>query len=214
MKSEEIANLLEQYGSKLILYARQWSSSPEDIVHDAFLQLIQLQFPPAVPPDNPIAWLFRVVRNRALDQCKLQQRRREREQIHALERQNEPSPSSQFLEDYSFSSDPWQGIPEEQKGIGNWFLPDGININNGVHHTPLANLDHESRSKIINGPIKESKVEEALKQLNPMDREIIIASIWGNRSFAEIGELLGCGTSTAHRRFHAALSQLKTILSE
>jgi RNA polymerase sigma-70 factor (ECF subfamily) len=52
----------EQHAAALRLYARQWLAQPqqaEDVVHEAFVALMTQ---PAWP-DNPRAWLFRVVRN-------------------------------------------------------------------------------------------------------------------------------------------------------
>ncbi len=56
-------------------------------------------------------------------------------------------------------------------------------------------------------------MKEALTQLNPIDRAIIIVSIWGHRSFAEIDNPLRCGTSTTPRRFYALflLQQLNQL---
>ena len=48
----------------LILYARQWADrEAEDVVQDAFLKLLTTH----PPPDDPKAWLYRVVRNTAID---------------------------------------------------------------------------------------------------------------------------------------------------
>ncbi|MGO8752351.1 MAG: RNA polymerase sigma factor [Thermoguttaceae bacterium] len=45
-----------------MLYARQWCDVPEDVVQDAFLLLVRQ----APAPENPVGWLYRVVRNRAI----------------------------------------------------------------------------------------------------------------------------------------------------
>ncbi len=59
---EQLASLLDRYGAALVLYARQWCRNPEDVVQEAFVCLAG-QSP---PPENAVAWLYRVVRNRAL----------------------------------------------------------------------------------------------------------------------------------------------------
>ncbi len=59
----------EQHGS-LILYARQFmQEEAEDIVQEAFLRLLRHRFD-RQPIDNPVAWLFRVVRNEAISRLR------------------------------------------------------------------------------------------------------------------------------------------------
>jgi RNA polymerase sigma-70 factor (ECF subfamily) len=61
------------------LYARQWCTSPEDVVQEALVELAG-QSP---WPTNPAAWLFRVVRNRAISQARATQARRKHEEAAA-----------------------------------------------------------------------------------------------------------------------------------
>ena len=58
-----IAEMLDRHGPALAFYARQWTSTADDCVQEA---LVELARQPATP-DNPAAWLYRVVRNRALN---------------------------------------------------------------------------------------------------------------------------------------------------
>ena len=51
--------------------ARQWCAEPEDVVQEAFLKLAGQ----SKEPDDVVAWLYRVVRNGALDAAKLARRR-------------------------------------------------------------------------------------------------------------------------------------------
>ena len=75
MRPDDFARLLDSHGPPLILYARQWCDAPEDVVQEAFLKLVALRQPPcAVVP-----WLYRVVRNAALDAGKAARRRQRRE---------------------------------------------------------------------------------------------------------------------------------------
>ncbi len=71
MSPGELAILMDTQAPALVLYARQWCEAAEDVVQQAFLALIT-QRP---PPTDPVGWLYRVVRNRALDESKLQRRR-------------------------------------------------------------------------------------------------------------------------------------------
>lgn len=78
---QQLAQLLDRHAAALELYARQWTHAPEDCVQDAFVQLLRQ---PAVP-DNAGAWLFRVVRNRALSTRRSDMRRTKHEQRAAVE---------------------------------------------------------------------------------------------------------------------------------
>ena len=74
-----LSGLLAQHGKTLVLYARQWCECPEDVVQDAFLELIvQRQ-----RPERTAAWLFRVVRNGAISAGRSTRRRMQREQRSA-----------------------------------------------------------------------------------------------------------------------------------
>jgi RNA polymerase sigma factor (sigma-70 family) len=75
MTPHDFAQLVDAYGPQLVLYARQWCSTPEDVVQDAFLKLVVL----APPPLEVVPWLYRVVRNGAIDAGKTARRRKERE---------------------------------------------------------------------------------------------------------------------------------------
>jgi RNA polymerase sigma-70 factor (ECF subfamily) len=49
----------------------------------------------------------------------------------------------------------------------------------------------------------------ALAELPEDERQIVVMKIWGGRTFAEIGEILGFSDSTAQRRYAAALENLR-----
>ena len=75
----EVARLIDAHSAPLVLYARQWSGAPEDVVQEAFIKLFR-QTP---PPEDVVAWLYRVVRNGALDHAKMSRRRQRRESAAA-----------------------------------------------------------------------------------------------------------------------------------
>jgi RNA polymerase sigma-70 factor (ECF subfamily) len=52
----------------------------------------------------------------------------------------------------------------------------------------------------------------ALKSLPPEEREVVVAHLWGGLTFEQIGELTATSSSTAHRRYLAALSALRVRL--
>jgi RNA polymerase sigma-70 factor (ECF subfamily) len=88
MTAHDFSRLVDTYGPPLLLYARQWCATPEDVVQDAFLKLIAQR----TPPREVVAWLYRVVRNAALDAAKASKRRLRREQSVAR-------PERWFVED-------------------------------------------------------------------------------------------------------------------
>ena len=70
-----------------------------------------------------------------------------------------------------------------------WFLPDNE-----------AGLDSEELSAM-------------LQQLPSIEREIVIARIWGELSFEQIATLVPVSSSAAHRRYHKALSLLGDMMN-
>jgi RNA polymerase sigma-70 factor (ECF subfamily) len=76
---ELLERLAKEHAAALVLYARQWCGTPEDVVQDAFLKLVVQK----TPPDNPVPWLYRVVRNAALMASRADHRRRRHETIAA-----------------------------------------------------------------------------------------------------------------------------------
>ncbi|MEX2137683.1 MAG: RNA polymerase sigma factor [Pirellulales bacterium] len=149
-KPRLLADLLDRLGGTLQLYARQWCTVPDDVVQEALVELAGQREWPA----NPRAWLFRVVRNRAISQARAMQSRRRHE-----------------------------GAAAEQARV--WF---------------------DRRTRL------HSELElaaEALAELPLELREVVVAHFWGGLTFSEIGELTGTSSSTAHRRFEAALLALR-----
>jgi RNA polymerase sigma factor (sigma-70 family) len=73
--AEELSRLLDEHGRALVLYARQWCDTPEDVVQDALVLLVRQ----AVRPDNAVAWLYQVVRNGAISALRSAGRRTRRE---------------------------------------------------------------------------------------------------------------------------------------
>jgi RNA polymerase sigma-70 factor (ECF subfamily) len=58
-----------------------------------------------------------------------------------------------------------------------------------------------------------SQLEQKLKQLPPKFAEVIVMKIWGERTFAEIGEILGISQNTAASRYRYGLESLKQSLA-
>ncbi len=81
MDHELLGRILDTHAAALELYARQWCHTPEDVVQEAFLKLARLH----ALPQNPAAWLFRVVRNGAIDAGQAARRRQRYELALAVE---------------------------------------------------------------------------------------------------------------------------------
>ena len=75
MGPDHLAELVNRHAAALVLYARQWCATPEDVVQNAFLKLARQK----VPPDNTLPWLYRVVRNGAIDAARAAHRRQKYE---------------------------------------------------------------------------------------------------------------------------------------
>ncbi len=94
---EELSRIWEQYASRLVLVARAIGEPAEDAVQEAFLRLAEQ----SVLPQEPMAWLVRVVRNQLLQWQRSSVRRRHRDQRVAQSRVwfQTQSPSEQLEAD-------------------------------------------------------------------------------------------------------------------
>ena len=150
-----LREIMAQHAGPLTLYARQFldGHAAEDVVQEALFALSREKS----EIENPVAWLYRSVRNGAISQKRSDLRREKRENTvrHAP-----------------------------------WFEPD-----------PSNRLDAEL-------------VVETLQTLPTELREIVTLHVWGERSFAEIAELLGTSKATAFRRYEEALATLRELLGE
>jgi RNA polymerase sigma factor (sigma-70 family) len=70
-----LGRLFDEHAAALVLYARQWSETPEDVVQEAFIQLARQK----AEPERVVPWLYRVVRNGAIAASRGDRRRRRRE---------------------------------------------------------------------------------------------------------------------------------------
>jgi RNA polymerase sigma-70 factor (ECF subfamily) len=72
---EAVTRLWDEHSRALVLYARQWCDAPEDVVQEAFLLLVRQ----ATAPSNPVGWIYRVVRNGAINAARSSGRQSRRE---------------------------------------------------------------------------------------------------------------------------------------
>lgn len=82
MGPEQLAHWVDAHAGALLLYARQWCASPEDVVQEVFVRLVS-QRP---PPDNVKGWLYRAVRNAAISAGRSERRRQRHETAAAASR--------------------------------------------------------------------------------------------------------------------------------
>jgi len=150
---EAVTRLWDRQSAALVLYAQQWCDTPEDVVQEAFLLLVRQ----AVAPENPVGWLYRVVRNRAINASRSHGRQARREAAVA-------------------------------RDVAPWFEATDGDCSDAAAAT------------------------DALKQLPPDQREVIVARIWGGLSFDEISPLVGLSPSTVYRRYQQGLSALRERL--
>ncbi len=149
-----IEQFIQRHSASLVLYARQWCSSPDDAVQEALIDFVKLSDMPV----DPVAWLFKTVRYKALNQTR-SDTRRDRHQRQAMEIRD------------------------------NWF-------------------DESQQHKL-----ELQELEAELQKLTAIQREVVVAKVWGDLSFAQISELIDVSTTTAFRIYREALEQLEQRLT-
>ncbi|MCC7473845.1 MAG: sigma-70 family RNA polymerase sigma factor [Pirellulales bacterium] len=80
--AEQLGRLLDEHGAALALYASQWTFAADDCVQEAIIELARQPQAPAYV----VAWLYRVVKHRALNAGRGERRRRVREARAMAER--------------------------------------------------------------------------------------------------------------------------------
>lgn len=94
MTPQQLEQLILTHQRSLELFASQWTTSPEDCVQEAFLRLHRQTKHIA----NEAAWLFRVVRNLAIDQGRSDACRSNREQFVGRQRPLFDSTEKQMID--------------------------------------------------------------------------------------------------------------------
>ncbi|MEX2317739.1 MAG: sigma-70 family RNA polymerase sigma factor [Pirellulales bacterium] len=107
VRAELLGRLLDEHGPALALYASQWTDAADDCVQEALLELARQ----SSVPENSVAWLYRVVKHRALNAARGARRRREREARVAQRR---------LLDDDTKAFDRWdaQAVTEALHQLG------------------------------------------------------------------------------------------------
>src|SRR5271170_4060168 len=112
---ECLTRMVLQRQAALTLYARQWldAASAEDAVQEALTALLTQR----QTPDDPIAWMFRAVRNAAIDSARSASRRKRREQSVATTRREwfDAQPESRI--DAQIAEKALRRLPAEHRQI-------------------------------------------------------------------------------------------------
>jgi len=108
---EHLTRLLDDHGRALVLYARQWCDTPEDVVQEAFLKLVRQR----TVPQNAVGWLYRVVRNGAISAARAASRRTRHEAEAARRREPWFVVSSGTRLDAATATEVLMELPIEQR---------------------------------------------------------------------------------------------------
>jgi RNA polymerase sigma-70 factor (ECF subfamily) len=162
---------LEEYGPKLLLFARQQTRShgdAEDVFQDALVKLVGKvhsgEFIGGQEAWQP--YIYTTIRRLAIDLSRRDDRRKRREDNVGADAE-----TGQF------------------DAFNPWFESNST--------------DDETRAQL----------ENSLKELPQKFAEVITLKIWGERTFAEIGEVLGISQNTAASRYRYGLEALKRNLA-
>ena len=111
----DLSRWFDTYGPTLVLYARQWLSAElaEDVVQGVFVRLMSLWS----APDNAKAWLYRSVRNAAIDRFRSERRRHHREHRRAAEEAGCLQGRRDELMDADAVQSALPRLPEEQREV-------------------------------------------------------------------------------------------------
>ena len=86
LSPEDLCSLIDNHFATLLLYASQWDADwADDLVQDAFLRLVRRSHWEGRPP-QPLAWLFQVIRNGAIDRRRKQKTVQKHEESVAAEK--------------------------------------------------------------------------------------------------------------------------------
>lgn len=113
MELDQLRTLLEKHSAALVLYARQWCATPEDVVQEALIKLVRQR----TAPEKLLPWLYRVVRNGAISACRSELRRRHHESQAATKSSSWFINKSEDHLDAETATEALQGLPLEQREV-------------------------------------------------------------------------------------------------
>ena len=110
---ELLARLLDRHGAALALLARQWCGAAEDVVQEAFVRLARQR----ECPSDPVAWLYRVVRNGAITAGRAESRRRRHEQVASAAARGWFADEADTMIDAQAAADALAQVPLDEREI-------------------------------------------------------------------------------------------------
>ena len=138
LSPEAVTRLWDEHRSVLVLYARQWCDAPEDVVQETFLLLVRQ----VVAPENPVGWLYRVVRHRAMNAARSRGRQSRRENAAAARGEPWFEPAEGDRLDAVAATDALKHLPIEQREVI------VARVWGGVAFEEIARLSEMSLSKV------------------------------------------------------------------
>jgi RNA polymerase sigma-70 factor (ECF subfamily) len=109
--AELLSGLLDEHSGSLMLYARQWCDTPEDVVQEAFVLLARQ----TSVPENVVGWLYRVVRNAAISASRAAGRRARYETAAAQRHDTWFEPTAGDRLDAAAATEALRQLPIEQR---------------------------------------------------------------------------------------------------
>jgi RNA polymerase sigma factor (sigma-70 family) len=113
VEPELLGLLFDRHAAAMELYARQWCDCSEDVVQEALIELVRQ----AQAPDDVVAWLYRVVRNKAISALRSARRRKRHETETAASRPTWFERSPADLVDASVATAALESLPLEQREV-------------------------------------------------------------------------------------------------
>jgi RNA polymerase sigma-70 factor (ECF subfamily) len=108
-----LRRLIDGHAAALEFYARRWCASPEDVVQEALVLLAAER----QVPEDAVAWLYRVVRTRAINASRSARRRRRHEAAAALPETAWLAPSPGDAIDAKAAARALAELPDDERGV-------------------------------------------------------------------------------------------------
>ena len=111
--------------------------------------------------------------------------------------------------------------PETPENPLGWLLTVTKRLAINEHKSQVRRISREAKYAVDAESAKQDKgsespieVEEQLSALGDEERQIVVAHLWGDQSFASIAELLGRPKSSVWKSYRQAIKTLKSLNSK
>lgn len=154
ISAQEISQLIDTRYAALLLYARSWNiADAEDLLQNALLKLVDQR----EKPDNPVAWLFRTVRNEAISRHRKVLRRSKHETEAARQRGEWFTPKENPVFSHE-AAEQLRELPQEQREIVT------LRIWSGLTFDEIAELTEKPKTSVYR--LYTTALEELRKKLS------------------------------------------------